>query len=231
MASAEGGAAPAAPSAPSTGVSKALSVVAVLVAVAALGINFAVPGPQGAPGTDGTDGTEGAGGLNCWDLNGNGVKDVASEDLDGSGAVDVADCQAAAATVTASVTGRSCVPGPCDSTNSTTFAPLPNATVTIATLRPSRFVIAFSSEMWVNVSGAVLVGRAMVDAAQAPPGGPGLLGLTTLADPDFAMVSVLFVLENVAAGTHTVSIEWRMWQTNTTGYADHFVLVVMAIPE
>ncbi len=216
------------------GVSKALSVVAVLVAVAALAMNFAVSGPQGAPGangTNGTNGSSGADGLSCWDLNGNGAKDVATEDLDGSGAVDVLDCQAATATVTASTSGRSCVPGPCDSTNSTAFALLPNATVSIGTVRPSTFVIAFSAELWMDASGDILLGRAMVDATQAPPGGPGLVGWTSLNYTYITVISVVFVLENVAAGTHTVSIEWRVWQGTASGYADHFALTVIAIPE
>ena len=92
-------AAPAPP--PATGgggLAKALSVVAVLLAVVALAINFVVPGPAGAVGATGTngqngaDGADGTNGINCWDLNGNGVPDLATEDLNGDLAVDVLDC-------------------------------------------------------------------------------------------------------------------------------------------
>ena len=48
------------------------------------------PGTAGVPGTPGTPGTPG---LNCWDLNQNGVPDVATEDLNGDGVVDVLDCR------------------------------------------------------------------------------------------------------------------------------------------
>ncbi len=41
-------------------------------------------GPAGPPGADG---------ISCWDLNGNGMKDLATEDINGDGVVDVADCQ------------------------------------------------------------------------------------------------------------------------------------------
>jgi len=57
------------------------------------------PGPPGRDGADGVDGApglpgrDGADGLSCWDLNGNGSCDVATEDLDGSGDCDAVDCQ------------------------------------------------------------------------------------------------------------------------------------------
>ncbi len=38
------------------------------------------------------DGTDGIGGLNCWDLNGNGVEDP-DEDVNGDGVFDALDCQ------------------------------------------------------------------------------------------------------------------------------------------
>ncbi|MBK6351414.1 MAG: hypothetical protein IPF50_17245 [Proteobacteria bacterium] len=52
------------------------------------------PGAPGVPGTAGTDGTDGTNGLNCWDLNQNGVADLATEDTDENGTVDVNDCRA-----------------------------------------------------------------------------------------------------------------------------------------
>jgi len=52
-------------------------------------------GAPGADGKDGRDGVDGAPGLACWDLNGNGVGDLETEDINGDGTVDVADCQGA----------------------------------------------------------------------------------------------------------------------------------------
>ncbi len=58
-------------------------------------------GPAGARGTSGTDGTNGTNGSNgsngangqaCWDLNNNGAADLAGEDQNGDGLVNVADC-------------------------------------------------------------------------------------------------------------------------------------------
>jgi hypothetical protein len=50
-------------------------------------------GPQGPQGAAGAPGTDGANGLSCWDLNGNGVGDVATEDLNNDGTVNVLDCE------------------------------------------------------------------------------------------------------------------------------------------
>ncbi len=85
----------------SSGVGKALSIVALLLAAIALVVASAIPGPAGIagdPGTDGAngaDGADGADGASCWDLNGNGVPDVATEDRNGDAAVDVLDCRGA----------------------------------------------------------------------------------------------------------------------------------------
>lgn len=50
------------------------------------------PGTPGTPGTNGTNGQNGSAGLSCWDLNGNATCDMATEDIDGDNACDVADC-------------------------------------------------------------------------------------------------------------------------------------------
>ena len=47
-------------------------------------------GPKGDTGAQGLAGTDG---LACWDLNGNGIKDLPDEDIDSSGVVDVNDCK------------------------------------------------------------------------------------------------------------------------------------------
>jgi octaheme c-type cytochrome (tetrathionate reductase family) len=52
-----------------------------------------VDGQPGTAGTPGVPGTAGTNGLNCWDLNGNGVGDLATEDINKDGTVDVNDCR------------------------------------------------------------------------------------------------------------------------------------------
>jgi octaheme c-type cytochrome (tetrathionate reductase family) len=50
-------------------------------------------GPAGPSGSTGTAGTAGSPGLNCWDLNQNGVKDFPAEDVNRDGVIDVLDCR------------------------------------------------------------------------------------------------------------------------------------------
>ena len=55
-------------------------------------------GPRGAAGADGATGptgAPGANGLSCWDTNGNGTFDTASEDTNGDSLASAADCQGA----------------------------------------------------------------------------------------------------------------------------------------
>ncbi len=50
-------------------------------------------GAAGATGATGPSGPTGSAGINCWDLNQNGVADLATEDLNKDGKVDVLDCR------------------------------------------------------------------------------------------------------------------------------------------
>jgi OmcA/MtrC family decaheme c-type cytochrome len=50
-------------------------------------------GNNGAPGAAGPPGADGGNGLDCWDLNENGVKDFPAEDTNGDGVIDVNDCR------------------------------------------------------------------------------------------------------------------------------------------
>lgn len=50
-------------------------------------------GPQGPTGPQGEPGTPGAAGLHCWDLNGNGTCDLATEDISQNGTCDALDCK------------------------------------------------------------------------------------------------------------------------------------------
>jgi OmcA/MtrC family decaheme c-type cytochrome len=66
-----------------------------LLAMAAITAVFALAGCEGDDGNDGDPGPAGADGVQCWDLNENGIRDP-EEDLNGDGVVDVLDCNALA---------------------------------------------------------------------------------------------------------------------------------------
>jgi OmcA/MtrC family decaheme c-type cytochrome len=65
-----------------------------LTAVAMIAAVFTLAGCDGDDGNDGPPGPTGQAGLNCWDLNENGVKDLPDEDLNNDGVVNVDDCNA-----------------------------------------------------------------------------------------------------------------------------------------
>ncbi|MEE9224190.1 MAG: hypothetical protein V3U51_05520 [Thermoplasmata archaeon] len=51
-----------------------------------------IDGLDGLDGIDGIDGTNGTNGFSCWDLNQNGIPDLATEDINSDLVVDVNDC-------------------------------------------------------------------------------------------------------------------------------------------
>ena len=50
-------------------------------------------GLPGEAGQNGSDGINGTNGINCWDLNGDGIKNLSTEDINGDVFVDVKDCR------------------------------------------------------------------------------------------------------------------------------------------
>jgi hypothetical protein len=79
-------------------VSRWSTLVATLLLGAVLAGCEGDDGKDGVAGTPGTPGTAGTPGINCWDLNANGVADVATEDTNRDGVVDVNDCRVSGAT-------------------------------------------------------------------------------------------------------------------------------------
>ena len=70
-----------------------------LICLCTIGLALAgCEGDDGVSGSDGANGSAGADGVNCWDLNGNGLRDL-DEDLNGDGVIDVVDCNGIASDV------------------------------------------------------------------------------------------------------------------------------------
>ena len=147
----------------------ALALGAVAIAIALIGM-AAFPGPSGAPGgtggagatgpagpqgpigatgPTGATGATGPSGLNCWDLNGNGVPDVATEDINGDSVVDVNDC-----------TGAQGPPGPGSlltyafRVTELTIDANPTCTnfMSITINVPSNGIVVVSSTVWLRLS-------------------------------------------------------------------------------
>ncbi len=219
---------------------RALSVIAAILAVVALVINFVIPGPAGPTGPQGEQGIQGiqgpqgsvgpAGptgpsGLSCWDLNQNGVKDVATEDLNLDSVVDVLDCRAAAMVVVAAMSSSSG-----ETTTSTAWVDMPGTTVTFQTYVVTTLVIIFSGEVWITGSANYLMAKAMVGSTAAEPGSNDNLFFTTEVAPEHGTITVVFNMLNVAAGTHTVTIQWKILASGDVGETNDRSLVVMAFP-
>jgi len=193
------------------------------------------PGPQGpmgtmgtpgSPGTNGTNGTNGASGMNglaCWDLNANGVCDLAMEDIDDDTACDVADCagppgpQGAPGTPGASGTAgqnATSVFGTAGLTLSgtvTTFTAVPGLTQTLTV--PTGHVALIMTEGGVQSSATLTTEAAAVDVSLFLDGAQFVNGgYQRLIAP--AAESVTATIENwkltiatpIAAGSHTFDV-------------------------
>jgi len=114
-----------------------------------------------------------------------------------------------------------------DSTTSTTFVDMPDMSVDINVTDPSLLLITFSGQARVSVMDSPAYIRAMVNTTQADPVSSYIF-LTEITQ--WGAQSCTFYL-SVGAGTHTVTIQWRMFVGTTTGQVDERTLTVIALPE
>jgi len=184
-------------------------------------------GPAGADGANGTDGTDGADGIRCWDLNGNGVPDLATEDLNGDGTVDVLDCTGPAG------------PGAVLDLATGTFTPLTatcaevnGAAVTLAVPGPGTVVV--TATVWVRLehtAGSPEQAVFLLDSTSADCTDDRWHTYYSLAndEPTGYYINSVFVMEPfgvASAGTYTFYLNARM----TTGEtANDGILSVGAI--
>jgi len=76
------------------GIRRLTVLAATIFVVAGMAACSGSDGEDGAAGATGATGETGAAGLNCWDLNENGVPDFPDEDINKDGQIDVEDCRA-----------------------------------------------------------------------------------------------------------------------------------------
>jgi len=96
--------------------------------------------------------------------------------------------------------------------------------ITLAT--DSTLLIMFSAQARISGTWRSMYVRAMVDAAPANP--PN--GVTLTEADEWASHSYTFYIPNAAPGTHTVNIQWKLYDELTTGQVKERTLTVIALP-
>ena len=96
--------------------------------------------------------------------------------------------------------------------------------ITLAT--DSTLLIMFSAQARISGTWRSMYVRAMVDAAPANP--PN--GVTLTESDEWASHSYTFYIQNAAPGTHTVNIQWKLYDELTTGQVKERTLTVIALP-
>jgi hypothetical protein len=110
--------------------------------------------------------------------------------------------------------------------SSTTMTDMPDMSVQITLTRNSTLFVMFSARA-TAVSGGYLYVQAMVDSMPALPSNDYII-LTM--DTNHECRSFIFYYLNATAGTHTVHMQWRIYQATYYGYVAQRSLVVMALP-
>ncbi|MFQ6071768.1 MAG: hypothetical protein ACE5KT_03575, partial [Methanosarcinales archaeon] len=90
-------------------------------------------------------------------------------------------------------------------TNSTTFVVVPNSTVNIHTLVPTDLIIMGSAESLTSQNARLWV-EAKVDGVVAEPGSVNFM----TREGNYESHTFNFYMKNVTAGSHTITIYWRM---------------------
>lgn len=105
---------------------------------------------------------------------------------------------------------------------------------TIKLNRTSDLLILFSAEAWMSATGDWIIIRARVNSTDATPPGstnPVLLsGANAIGEANAACVTRVFYLDNVAAGTYIVNMQYYMYLATATGTVTDQSLNIIAFP-
>lgn len=199
--------------------------------------DMGTPGTPGTPGQDGEDGTNGTNGTNgqngsnglaCWDLNGNGTCEAASEDKTGDTMCTVADCQ-----------GPQGPAGPAGATAGQGAGSIfGNASVTLAPNSGSTALPGLQINVTVPATGQFIAyiasdGAALIPATETDPDVGVILSVFLRIDnnvPTAGGFQNLIMLNSgtaydhwsfstttgiLSAGTHTITVNAANAQTST----------------
>jgi hypothetical protein len=98
--------------------------------------------------------------------------------------------------------------------------------VEITLAEDSTLLILFSAQARISGTWRSMYVRAMVDDTSANP--PN--GVTLTESDEWASHSYTFYSSNVAAGTHTINMQWKLYDELTTGQVQERTLTVIALP-
>lgn len=110
-------------------------------------------------------------------------------------------------------------------TTSTSFVDAPGMSVDISVTEPSLLLITFSTQARVSLDDSPVYMRAMVDATQAYPASNYIF----ITESTYWTAHSGTFYRSVGAGTHTVKIQWRVYEDTTEGQLDERTLTVIAL--
>jgi hypothetical protein len=116
------------------------------------------------------------------------------------------------------------------STQTTSFADVPETALNISLNRKSNLIIMFSAEAWVDGAGDELYVRALVNSTVANPDSGSDILFTAAGFSQHGSYAVNFYLENVDAGAYTVKIQWKEQNGAVLAHMGDRTLHVIALP-
>lgn len=112
------------------------------------------------------------------------------------------------------------------SITSTSFEPMSEMSVSITLTQTSHLLIMFSGVARITPEDDPLAIRAMVGLVNAYPGSNVVLTESSLSSGN----SYVFYLPNVSSGSHTVTMQWRVWTSGSLGTITQRTLTVLGLP-
>jgi len=103
---------------------------------------------------------------------------------------------------------------------------MPDMSVEITLTMNSTLLIMFSAQARVSGTARAMYVRAMADGTPANP----LNGVTLTESDEWASHSYTFYILDAAPGTHTVNMQWKLYDELTTGQVGQRTLTVIALP-
>ena len=103
---------------------------------------------------------------------------------------------------------------------------MPDMTVKITLKVDSTLLIIFSAQAKISGTNQQMYVRALVDSTQANPP----TGITLTQASGWSACSYTFYISNVAAGTHTIRMQWMLYDALGDGQMQGRTLAVMSLP-